>query len=122
MNETTTIVPGLELSIPKQSGFVRIVSEPQWTLASLGYSEKHAEGNFEGLARHLLTDEAFILLEGSATLVIGRELRKVEMKPFAYYTVKAGTWHHILLKPDSRVAVVENSGTSKDNTETLLLK
>ena len=116
-----SVIPGLEVAIPQEGGFSRIVDGLKWTLASIGYSEKYDEENFTALARHLRTDEAFILLDGSATLVIGKELKRIVMKPLAYYTVKAGTWHHVLVTPGTRVAVVEDSDTSKDNTETFTL-
>lgn len=114
-------IQGLEVTVPQQGGFARIVDGPKWSLASIGHAEKYDERHFTTLARHLKTDEAFILLEGAATLVLGRGLKRVEMKPFAYYNVKVGTWHHILVEPGARVAVVESSDTSKDNTETISL-
>ena len=116
-----SVIPGLEVVIPQEGGFSRIVDGLKWTLASIGHSQKYDERNFTALARHLRTDEAFILLDGSATLIIGTELKRIAMKPLAYYTVKAGTWHHVLVTPGTRVAVVENADTSKDNTETLLI-
>lgn len=115
------MIQGLEVVIPQEGGFSRVVNGPKWALASIGYSEKYDEKNFTVLARHLHTDEAFILLDGTATLVIGKELKRIELRPLVYYTVKAGTWHHVLVTPGTRVAVVENSDTSKDNTETLSL-
>ena len=101
------------------AGFSRVIENSKWTIATIGYSEKYAESHFSTIARHLLTDETFVLLQGEATLVIGKELSRVRMTPCVCYTVKAGTWHHLLVTQDARIIVVENSGTSRENTETI---
>jgi len=33
------------------------------------------------------------------------------------YNVRKGVWHHIVLEKDSKVLVIENSNTAKENTE-----
>ena len=33
------------------------------------------------------------------------------------YNITAGTWHHIQVEPGTQVLVIENSDTSKANTE-----
>lgn len=122
MGETPVIVQGLERSTMGWGGFSRIVENPKWALATIGYSEKYAESHFSTIARHLFTDETFVLLQGEATLVIGKELLRVKMMPCVCYTVKAGTWHHVLVSRDARIIVVENSDTSRENTETISIK
>ena len=67
------------------------------------------------MERHLLTDELFVLLEGSAVLYV--EDREFPMETCTLYNVKKGACHHIVVSPDATVLVVENSSTSRDNTE-----
>ena len=98
-------------------GYKRMIDGPKWTVASLNYAARFDEANFEKLERHLLTDETFVLLCGEATLVVGEDCERVPMEPTKAYNVKAGEWHHIFVKPGTRVLVVENSDTSKANTE-----
>lgn len=98
-------------------GYRRMVDGPKWTVASLNYAARFDEANFSILERHLLTDEVFVLLTGKATLVIGEECKRVPMEPIKAYNVKAGEWHHIFVEPDTRVLVIENSDTSKENSE-----
>lgn len=100
-------------------GYKRLVDGPKWTLASLNYAPRFDEGNFKNLERHMLTDETFVLLTGEATLVVGKEARRIAMEPLKYYNIKAGAWHHIFVKPGTRVLIAENSDTSGDNTEYL---
>lgn len=98
-------------------GYRRMIDGPKWTVASLNYAARFDEANFEKVERHLLTDETFVLLCGEATLVVGDALERVPMEPVKAYNVKAGEWHHIFVKPGTRVLVIENSDTSKENTE-----
>lgn len=65
--------------------------------------------------RHLLTDEVFVLLEGSAVLYVEDE--ELPMEKCTLYNVKKGAWHHIVVSPDATVLVVENSSTARENTE-----
>ena len=67
------------------------------------------------MERHLETDEVFVLLEGSATLYV--EDQKIPMEKYTIYNVRKAAWHHIVVSEDATVLVVENSNTSRDNTE-----
>ena len=39
------------------------------------------------------------------------------MEKCKVYNVKKGLWHHIVVSEDATVLVVENSNTTKENTE-----
>lgn len=94
-------------------GFAAVFESGEWKMGLLGYSERFAK--LAEMERHLLTDEAFVLLDGSATLHTDSE--SVEMEKHKVYNVPAGVWHHITLSPDGKVLVVENRNTSRNNTE-----
>ncbi len=84
-----------------------------WKIGLLRYSERFSAYTVE--ERHLETDEAFILLEGNATLY--EEKKPYIMEKCKVYNVKKGLWHHIVVSEDATVLVVENSNTTKENTE-----
>ncbi len=84
-----------------------------WKIGTLNYNERFSR--FGELERHLLTDEAFVLVKGSAVLYT--ESEQVEMNIGDVYTVPYGVWHHIVVSRDAKVIVIENRNTSSENTE-----
>ena len=113
---------GLDIFEYSGDGYSRVVSGSKWTVASLNYAPRFDERNIVDLERHNLTDETFVLLSGSATLIVGDDAERILMEPLKIYNVRAGAWHNIVVSPGARVLVVENADTSKDNTEYLDLK
>lgn len=93
--------------------FKAIMQFEGWKIGFLRHSERFSK--FDILERHLETDEAFILLEGCATLFTENE--QVKMQPCRLYNIPKGEWHHITVSEDATVMVVENSSTSLNNTE-----
>ena len=108
---------GLEILPCEGEGYARLVDGPLWTLAFINWAPRFDESNFCQLERHMRTDETFVLLGGSATLVLGPEAKRVPMEPRKFYNVKAATWHHIFVTPGSCVLVAENSDSSRENSE-----
>ncbi len=97
----------------------KVVTEAEkWKIGFLRYSDRFSK--FTALERHLLTDEAFILLKGKAVLYIENEngvIVKYKMKKLQVYNVREKVWHHITVSKNATVMVVENQNTSKENTE-----
>ena len=54
-------------------------------------------------------------MDGTATLYTEEE--QCEMEKNVLYNIPAGVWHHIVVSEDATVLVVENSNTTKENTE-----
>ena len=103
----------IEISAHKSEGFKVMTSFEGWKIGMLRYDQRFSRlGEME---RHLLTDEVFVLVDGSATLYTDKEA--VEMESGVVYTVPVGVWHHIVVSEDAAVLVVENSNTSVENTE-----
>ena len=113
---------GLDVLEYSGDGYSRVVSGAKWTVAALNYADRFDERNIVDLERHNLTDETFVLLSGEATLLVGEEVKRVNMEPLKFYNVRAGVWHNIVVTPGSRVLVAENADTSKDNTDYLEMK
>ena len=99
------------------TGYNRTMNFEQWRVAIANYAEHFDENLFDKIERHLLTDEVFVLLQGSATLVIGKQMRRYPLEQGKLYNVKKGEWHNILMEKDAKVLIVENHNTSPENTE-----
>ena len=75
---------GLDIIEYAGEGYLRLVNNGKWTLATLNWAPRFEESNITDLERHHLTDEVFVLLQGKATLLIGDKAEKVEMEPLQY--------------------------------------
>lgn len=106
-------------------GYKPLVDFKTWRVAVINWAERFDRANFERLERHNETDEVFILLDGEATLVVGEECRLVPMEKGKVYNISAGGWHHVIVdreRTETRLIVVENSDTCRDNTDYMLAK
>ena len=103
-------------------GYDRTLAYGAWRVAIINSMPKLLEENMWKLERHLLTDEAFVLLRGSAALHIGKELRRVQMEEGKIYNVRCGAWHAITMMPETKVLVIENDDTCPENTEIFLFE
>ena len=100
-----------------EDNYKTVLKFEHWRVAYLNYGDKFSTDSLVRIERHMLSDEAFILLEGEATLVTGTDLLRTKMETHKVYNVPKGEWHHILTTPGTRVLIVENSDTCADNTE-----
>ena len=103
----------IEIFTHEDCGFKVIKEYGEWKIGMLRYSERFSR--LGELERHLLTDEAFVLLSGEATLYTDTESAKMESG--RVYNVPASVWHHIVVSEDASILVIENRSTSKENTE-----
>jgi len=94
-------------------GFKVIAEQGDRKIGMLRYSERFSK--LSEYERHLLTDEAFVLLSGRATLYTDSE--SLELENGKLYNIPAAVWHHIVVSEDANVLVIENKNTSKENTE-----
>ncbi len=114
----------VEIREHNTEGYSRVIEYDSWTAALINYAPRFDEKNFEYVERHNKTDEVFILIEGEATLVVGEtdDLQYINLERFKFYNVKKGAWHHVFLKENAKVIIVENSDTGKENTEYYCVK
>ena len=103
----------IRIGVHTDGGFKVMVESGEWKVGMLRYNERFSR--LSEMERHLLTDEVFILLSGSATLYTDGETIKMEVG--TVYTVPQEVWHHIVVSEDASVVVVENRNTSIENTE-----
>ncbi len=93
--------------------FKAVMQFEGWKIGFLRYSERFS--GFKVLERHNKTDEAFVLLEGTA--VLHTEDESLNMEKCTLYNIPKGVWHHIMVSENATVMVVENSNTSAENTD-----
>jgi ureidoglycolate hydrolase len=73
--------------------------------------------------RHLETDEQFVLFCGSCLLVSmaddadDSDLEFMWMEQGILYSVPRGLWHATVMTADAKMMLIENSGTTFDNSE-----
>ncbi len=100
--------------------FKAVMQFEGWKIGIIRYSERFSD--LRVMERHNFTDEAFVLLEGEATLYIkSGETKEYPMEKNKIYNVHKNVWHHIVVSKGATVLVVENSNTTKDNTEKITL-
>ena len=100
-----------------ESDFKAVFSFEGWKIGLLRYSDRFSHiGIWE---RHTQTAEVFVLMSGTAELYIksNQNIISEKMEANKVYEVPKGEWHHIVVSKDATVLVIENSDTSKDNTE-----
>ncbi|MBE7046685.1 MAG: cupin domain-containing protein [Ruminococcaceae bacterium] len=113
---------GVEVYDYKGEEYKIAMSYGKWRVAYLNHADTFVEENFEKIERHNETDEVFVLLKGSAVLIIGEELNRVEMEPHKIYNVPKGVWHHIFTKEGTSVLIIENEDTGDKNSDYLYIK
>lgn len=106
-------------------GFQPLKDYNSWRIAQIGYAkDTNSIDSVSTLGRHRETDEVFVLLEGEALMVTAgfQEVPgEIEVQVFEknkLYVVKEKQWHAAVLKPETRLLVVENLNTSGINSNT----
>jgi ureidoglycolate hydrolase len=114
----------LEVSQKDDAGYHPLACCESWLVAVLNQGKGNDSlADVTYLEYHAQTDEVFMLLKGEATLLISggdekpERISMVKMQPSECYNVKAGVWHGIFLQSGGSVAIVENSDTSRENSE-----
>lgn len=105
------------------SGFDALHTFAGWKVAFITCAEQY--GELKVVKRHLQTDEAFVLVNGEATLFTAdgdEPLVETKLQREKLYNVQKGTWHHLQVSKDALLVVVENSDTTGANTEMKKIK
>lgn len=103
-------------------GYKRLVEYQGWVAAVLNHAPTTTPEGVIYFEKHMLTDEVFVLLQGSCTLLEAGngehpgEIHAVPLEPCKFYNVKAGVWHSHMLSKDAAVAVIENIETGTANS------
>lgn len=106
---------GLEIKEFTGRGYKGVHVFKTWRVAFLTQDEEYTKNTY--IERHMESDEVFVLLQGEATLFIGKEREPVAMEKNKIYNVTAGTWHSIECDEQASVLIIENDDTVKENSE-----
>ena len=104
-------------------GMQRVFENEKWTVGIKNWKPANDITGIDCLERHNLTDELFVLVAGSCTLVYanetenGLEFGSVKMEPNKVYNIPATLWHNTITCKDTKMILIEDSSTSMDNSD-----
>ena len=104
-------------------GLIRVFENEKWMVGIKNWKPENDISGIDCLERHNGTDELFILLNGSCTLLFanetekGLEIGKVEMEPMKVYNIPRTLWHNTVTKADTKLALIEDSSTGPANSD-----
>ena len=109
---------------PKKRGFDAVVKNECFKCAFITHSPAYSFGEVREMKRHNETDEIFVLLCGSAVMLIceNGEFSEVALLPNTAYNVHAKTWHYLAVSEDALVFVTERADTDSSNSEIISLE
>lgn len=108
-------------------GMQRVFENEKWTVGIKNWKPANDITGISELERHNQTDELFVLVAGSCTLVYanetdnGLEFGAVKMEPERVYNIPATLWHNTITCKDTKMILIEDSNTSMDNSDILKL-
>ncbi len=106
-------------------GMQRVFENEKWTVGIKNWKPANDITGISNLERHNLTDELFVLIAGSCTLVFANEKEgalefgAVKMEPNKVYNIPATLWHNTITCKDTKMILIEDSSTGMDNTDVL---
>ena len=98
-------------------GYNPFLIADKWQVAQLNYAEGLGVHDLKRIDIHFLTDEAFILLNGTSILIAieknGDKLtfEAIKMKERVTYNIPKNMWHNIALESDAQVLIIEDANT-----------
>jgi hypothetical protein len=108
----------IEIYEHKGEGYEPFLIRDGWQVAQLNHIGAQDLEGIVKVDKHLKTDEAFILLAGTAVLIVATVNEKdtvdftcLKMRRGVTYNIPVDTWHNIALDRDASVIIVERDGT-----------
>lgn len=99
------------------SGYNPFLIREGWQVAQLNYMPEQDLLNITKMDRHLLTDEVFVLLKGTAILIAATENNNefqfecIKMKAGITYNISVKLWHNIAMDKGSELIIFEKDKT-----------
>jgi ureidoglycolate hydrolase len=113
----------IEIYRQEGPGYNPFLVRDGWQVAQLNHLPEQDLYGIVKMDRHLLTDEAFILLKGSAVLIAGTEqggafvFEGNKMKMGVTYNIPVKQWHNIAMDKGAELIIVEKDHTHKGDYE-----
>ena len=104
-------------------GMTRVYENPKWMIGIKNWKPMNDIANINCLERHNETDELFILLNGSCTLLYANEaegglkIEAVKMEPGRVYNIPRSLWHNTVTEHDTKLALIEDVSTGPSNSD-----
>lgn len=104
-------------------GMQRVFENEKWTVGIKNWKPANDITGIDMLERHNRTDELFVLMAGSCTLIYAEEtpdglvFGKVEMEPYKVYNIPATLWHNTVTQKDTKMVLIEDSNTGMENSD-----
>lgn len=104
-------------------GMCRMYENEKWTVGIKNWKPANDITGLDMLERHNETDELFVLLSGSCTLISAEEMEngwafdKVEMQPGRVYNIPRTLWHNTITQKDTKMILIEDSNTGESNSD-----
>ena len=104
-------------------GMQRVFENEKWTVGIKNWKPANDITGIDCLERHNKTDELFVLIDGSCTLIYanetenGLDIGTVKMEPNKVYNIPATLWHNTITKKDTKMILIEDSNTSMANSD-----
>lgn len=108
-------------------GMKRVFENAKWTVGIKNWKPANDVTGIDCLERHNQTDELFVLVAGSCTLIFANEtdqgyvFEAVKMEPNKVYNIPATLWHNTITCKDTKMILIEDSNTSMENSDILSL-
>lgn len=108
-------------------GMKRVFENDKWTVGIKNWKPANDLANFDNLERHNETDELFVLLEGSCTLIFAKEkegmleMGAAKMQKNRVYNIPRTMWHNTITEPGTKLVLIEDVNTSMENSDILPL-
>lgn len=105
------------------AGYQKLFSFQSWRIAVLNDIDELLVENIYFVESHSETDEAFVLLEGSCTLIFAN-VKDGRIQHFEYekmdkhkvYRIPKGIYHTHILSRDTKLLIIEEENTTCDNS------
>lgn len=107
----------IEVYTHKAEGYNPFVIRDGWQVAQLNYTAAQGLKAITQMEVHSRTDEVFILMKGTAILILGEPREGgfvfvcTPMIGGITYNIPANTWHNIAMDEIAQVIIVEKSDT-----------
>lgn len=100
-----------------EAGYSPLLIRKGWQVALLTYVEGQGLFEIKKMDVHFQTDEAFLLLQGTAVLIVTddptrmEQYRYIKMHEGNIYNIPVNNWHNIAMCRDAKVAIIEKDYT-----------
>ena len=108
-------------------GMQRVFENEKWTVGIKNWKPANDITGIDNLERHNKTDELFVLIAGTCTLISavetenGLAFSKTVMEPNKVYNIPATLWHNTITTKDTKMILIEDSNTSMENSDVISL-